>query len=239
MSRRKAARGRGAIFGLVLLFLLPNLAAAQNGYYIEARPSLRVRSGPGAGYSQVGSLAYGTYIDIACQDYGSNVGGSTVWDKLTSGGWVTDYYVHGTPYARFDSRLPRCSQPTAQTREDKAVAWARAQLGQRYQADGAPWNGWCDRFVANAYGRTRSGYAHAAAHWRALRDRGLAHPGDTNVPFGALAFSAGTNATYGHVMLSLGNGRFITTAETIREANLSYGGNYWGWSWADPEWPGR
>lgn len=212
----------------------------QNGYRVMASPSLRVRSCPQTSCGQIGSLAVDTYIDIACQDNGENVGGSTVWDRLSShypGGWVADYWVY-TGYNGFDPRLPRCSQPPASSREDRAVAWARSQLGQSHQPSGEPWNGWCGRFVANAFGRSNSGYATAAAQWRDLSNRGLVHRGDTNVPFGALAFSGGTDAA-GHVMISIGGGRFITTAEQIKEVGLSYGGQYWGWSWANPEWPGR
>ena len=239
----RPTRGRGAILGLVLLCLaaFPAPAGAGSGYYTQGNPSLSVRSGPGTSYSRTGSLPYGTHINIACQDSGSSVGGSTIWDRLDSGGWVSDYYVSGTPYGKFDSRLPRCSQPApapSSSREDRAVAWARGQLGQTHQPSGQPWNGWCGRFVANAFGRSNSGYASAAAQYRDLSNRGLVHRGDTNVPFGALAFSGGTDAN-GHVMISIGGGRYITTAEQIKEVGLSYGGQYWGWAWANPEWPGR
>lgn len=229
---RWQARGRGAAAGLVLLVLLSSPVAAQNGYRVDGTggAGLRVRSGPGVGYERVGWLAEDTPIDIACQGTGSSVGGSTIWDQLSAGGWVSDYYVYGTPYARFDERLPRCGE-TQPTREDNAVNWARSQLGS------TAWNGLCDRFVANAYGKARSGYATAAAHYRDLQQRGLVHS-DSNIPYGALAFSAGNSAA-GHVMLSLGGGRFITTAERVKEVSLSYGGTYWGWSWANPEWPGR
>ena len=49
--------------------------------------------------------------------------------------------------------------------------------------------------------------ALASAHAQNLTSRGLMHQGDTNVPFGALAFfrPAWVNGYYGHVMLSEGS----------------------------------
>ena len=71
--------------------------------------------------------------------------------------------------------------------------------------------------------------------------RGLIHT-DANPPAGALVFykAAKINGWFGHVMLSEGNGRYITSAATVREVSFTWpGAQYAGWSWADPEWPGR
>ncbi|HSH31246.1 MAG TPA: hypothetical protein VK963_01115, partial [Candidatus Saccharimonadales bacterium] len=166
------------------------------------------------------SEEYG-WSGIVRQDF---EGGSLVWDS--AGG----------------------ARPLAASREQRAVAWARSQVGQTHQPNGTAWEGWCDRFVANAYGRATSGYNTAYDHYRNLRDRGLIHGGDPNVPYGALAFFGPTSGyPQGHVMMAAGDGRFITTAlnrnssvnEPVHEAGLGEVGNYLGWAWANPEWPGR
>jgi hypothetical protein len=61
-----------------------------------------------------------------------------------------------------------------------------------------------------------------------------------------LAFYAATsgNRNAGHVMLSEGGGSYITAAATVRPVQLGdgapyFGAPYLGWSYADPEWPGR
>jgi hypothetical protein len=35
--------------------------------------------------------------------------GTAIWDRVAGYGFITDYYVAQTPYARFDPRIPRCS----------------------------------------------------------------------------------------------------------------------------------
>jgi hypothetical protein len=66
-----------------------------------------------------------------------------------------------------------------------------------------PWNGWCDNFVAHAYGRSASGYATAIAHYNNLNSRGLIH-NNQNPPAGALVFYSvvAVNGNAGHVMLA-------------------------------------
>jgi hypothetical protein len=103
------------------------------------------------------------------------------------------------------------------------------------------WNGWCDNFVAHAYGRRASGYASAVVHYNDLNRRGLIHR-DTNPPAGALVFYAGAavNGGYGHVMLSEGNGSYISSAATVRRVGFTWpGAPYLGWAYANPEWSGR
>jgi hypothetical protein len=132
------------------------------------------------------------------------------------------------------------------TREENALAWARSVIGQTHTNgdlgdSNHQWNGWCDNFVAHAYGRASSGYATAIAHYNALNARGLMHTTGTP-PAGALVFFAGAaiNKYAGHVMLSEGNGSYITSAATVRRVSLSWpGAPYLGWSYADPEWAGR
>ena len=52
------------------------------------------RSGPGTNYSQLGWLPDGATIMIACQvKSNSPVNGSPVWDLLTDGKFVTDFYT--------------------------------------------------------------------------------------------------------------------------------------------------
>jgi hypothetical protein len=160
-----------------------------------------------------------------------------VWDQLANGTWVSDYYINTPGVGVFTPGVGQCGQvapPPAATREQKAVNWARSNLG----ATG--WNRWCDKFDALAYGQSHSGYYTAFLHWRAMVARGLAHPGDPNVPLGGLAFYAnGYNGGAGHVMISEGNGQFVSTGPHVFETGLTpYFGTYLGWSYAQPEWAG-
>ncbi len=76
---------------------------------------LHVRTGPGySHYVSVGLLHDGDPVKIVCQGVGEPVSGlngtsSDVWDKLTDGRWVADYYVD-TPgmEGAFSPPIPRC-----------------------------------------------------------------------------------------------------------------------------------
>lgn len=132
------------------------------------------------------------------------------------------------------------------SRESNALAWAQSVLGQTHTNgdlgdSNHQWNGWCDNFVAHAYGRASSGYGTAIQHFNSLNARGLINTG-SNPPAGALTFyaAAAINGNAGHVMLSEGNGNYITSAAQVSRVSQSWpGATYLGWSYADPEWPGR
>jgi hypothetical protein len=76
---------------------------------------LKERAGPGySHYAQVGLKYDGDEVDIVCQVHGELVGpgrdglSSDVWDKLTDGAWVTDYYVDTPNAGSFSPPIPQC-----------------------------------------------------------------------------------------------------------------------------------
>lgn len=98
-----------------------------------------------------------------------------------------------------------------------AVAWAYAELHSpdpswSNQLRG-PWSGYCEAFVEIAYG-TRHHYASASANYQAHLRAGLIHT-DNNPPIGALVYYGG--GQYGHVALSVGGGRIITTLGQVNQ----------------------
>ncbi len=73
-----------------------------------------LHTGPGfSGFPVAGHVKEGDRIDIACQEHGEVVsaGGrsSDVWDKLTSGFWITDYFVDTPVAGAFSPPIPECS----------------------------------------------------------------------------------------------------------------------------------
>ena len=139
-----------------------------------------------------------------------------------------------------------CATPppaTVSGREQRAIDWAKSQLGSTY------WNGMCELMVEQAYG-TRGRFASALSHANYETSTGQMHTGDGNVPAGALAYfgAASVNGYYGHVMISIGGGQFITNGYTYN--GRTYGayittlssisaGPYIGWAYADSSWAGR
>lgn len=82
-----------------------------SGTVNTAGAPLTVRSGPGTGYSAVGSVNDGAGVSIACQTSGTTVTGtygtSSIWDRIGSGRYVSDAYVH-TGYDGYIPGVPRC-----------------------------------------------------------------------------------------------------------------------------------
>ena len=88
-----------------------NNCATATGTVNTAGSPLNVRSGPGTGYSIVGTVADGQRVTIYCQTTGTTVTGtygtSSIWDRIGSGRYVADAYVF-TGYDGFIPGVPRC-----------------------------------------------------------------------------------------------------------------------------------
>ncbi|MET4925653.1 SH3 domain-containing protein [Streptomyces sp. PSRA5] len=68
------------------------LAAYAQGRVI-AHPSLNVRKSPNTDYKPIGSIPYGTIIDLECKTNGELVDGNPRWYLLKRGGWVAARWV--------------------------------------------------------------------------------------------------------------------------------------------------
>jgi LasA protease len=59
--------------------------------------SLNRRSGPGTGYTVVGSVADGATVSVACAANGTShtgrYGTTSLWNRLTDGSWISDAYL--------------------------------------------------------------------------------------------------------------------------------------------------
>lgn len=96
----------------------------------------------------------------------------------------------------------------------------------------------CDRFVANAYGWTNSGSETAYIHWTQIPST-YKRAGDRSVPAGGLAFFSSGSGGAGHVMISIGNGYFMSNdievsgridRTTIATIESRWGQTYLGWA---------
>jgi hypothetical protein len=74
---------------------------------------LTVRSGPGySGYAALGTLAEGAEADVMCQAAGQTVSNgyaaSSIWDRLTDGRWVSDFYLDTPSIGTWSPPIPQC-----------------------------------------------------------------------------------------------------------------------------------
>lgn len=154
------------------------------------------------------------------------------------GGWAavrhaSDVELQLAQYVYPPAGVATCSVPT---REQHAADWAKAQIG----ATG--WNGWCELFDEQAF-NTRGRYPTAIADFNAVKGQGRIHGRDPNVPVGALAFfnASWQNGYFGHVMISIGSGQFVSTGPRVYVTGINEGafGPYLGWAYADSSWPSR
>ncbi len=133
MAECRSWAGRWLLIAAVALCTVCNAAAASprldagqgrhSTYYVHrvyhtcanGGCGLHERTGPGyTKYRSVGLLHDGQKVQIVCQGPGQPVSGldrtsSDVWDKLSNGHWVADYYIN-TPGMRgaFSPPIPRC-----------------------------------------------------------------------------------------------------------------------------------
>ncbi|MEU4195603.1 glycoside hydrolase domain-containing protein [Kribbella sp. NPDC026611] len=77
--------------------------------YQTTTNNLSRRHGPGTAYAVYPSpLPIGSLAWITCQAAGSKVGTTSVWDRLSDGSWVTDYYVATPSKTTYSAPFRRC-----------------------------------------------------------------------------------------------------------------------------------
>ena len=226
--------------------LFAGVASAASGTVNTTSAPLSVRASASTSAKTVGTLKDGAKITIDCQTTGSSVKGkygtSKIWDHVPAkGGYVADSYV----YTGSDGFVaPECGGKSSGTCSAKgisnprscaqAVAWAKNHISKKYNAN---YYGMCDHIVGLAYGRSASGHYDAISHWKSTPSR-YRHSGKA-IPAGGLAFFSGGSHGHGHVAISTGDGRLISTDihgngtytyTTISEIQSKWGQKYVGWT---------
>src|SRR3982074_1494350 len=76
------------------------------GHLYYTTDTVRQRSGPGTSFRTLGILPAGHRIMIVCQvRSGSVINGTAIWDRLSDGTYVTDYYTTTPAFNRFSPGL--------------------------------------------------------------------------------------------------------------------------------------
>jgi len=172
------------------------------------------------------------------------------------GGWAN---VRRTDQAEINSLLATypdaggapCSAPQANTRSQSALNWAIAEAysPKPFWSDrnNICWSGYCELFVENAFGRSGQ-FSSAYTHYQWQAGNGRIHA-DSSPPKGALVFynawgrdGWGNSVNYGHIGISLGDGRVVATVGwggqclNVAINNLGYFSGYLGWAMAPDNW---
>ena len=244
LTRRLGTAVTALAMSCAALVVAADAAGAVTGTVNTAGANLTIRSGPHTSSTAIGSLADGARFTIDCQTYGDSVSGtygtSTIWDHVSGrSGYVSDAYV----YTGSDAMVaPLCGGTSTGTCTNsfgnpntclQAANWA---IAHEHTGDNEAYYRACDHLVGLAYGWSASGSATAYVHWTQIPST-YRHPGVRSVPVGGLAFFS--SRTDGHVMISIGNGKFVSndingrgsyTETTIATIESRWGETYLGWA---------
>jgi uncharacterized protein YraI len=80
-------------------------------YTVTSSTGLNARSGPGTSYPVVKAYPAGAPVSVVCQTAGTKVTTTSVWDKLTDGSYVTDYYISTPSNTGYSGLATRCQYP--------------------------------------------------------------------------------------------------------------------------------
>jgi len=79
------------------------------GHPYRTTDMVRQRTGPGTGFRTLGILPAGQRIVVVCQVRSASViNGTGIWDRLSDGSYVTDYYTTTPAFNRFSPGLSHC-----------------------------------------------------------------------------------------------------------------------------------
>src|SRR5215213_1726288 len=87
------------------------VATVGYNYRTTSSTDLNGRRGPTTSASIVKTYGAGSTLKVVCQTPGTTVGTTAVWDKLSDGNYVSDYYVSTPSQTTYSAPLPRCSYP--------------------------------------------------------------------------------------------------------------------------------
>ncbi len=88
---------------------VPSAPAPSSQHWYSTTDTVRQRFGPGTGYGTVRILPVGSRILIVCQVRSTSViNGTAVWDRLSNGTYVTDYYTTTPAFNHFSPGLTSC-----------------------------------------------------------------------------------------------------------------------------------
>ena len=87
------------------------VATVAYNYRVTSSTPLNGRSGPSTSSAIVRTFPAGSTVKVVCQTAGTKVSTTAVWNKLTDGSYVSDYYVSTASNTTYTTPLPRCSYP--------------------------------------------------------------------------------------------------------------------------------
>jgi hypothetical protein len=241
---------RLVVAAAVLALTCPALARADTSATVKADSTQRMK-GPNLNSGQDGVYRAGQVLTLVCHSTGEAVKGyfsfnmpkggwDSLWYKTSDGDYVADVDIETHT---LNALGPECGTqtgggtppaPSSDDRASRALAWARNQMATNPNSDIQ-----CIQFVQQAYNTVYPG--NAIDVFNRFRSENKIQTSSDNIPAGALVFTSDPTFDHGlgHVMLSEGNGRFLTANyyvdPKIREVPLNSNDpndKFLGWAYA-------
>jgi hypothetical protein len=77
-------------------------------YQVTPSNGVNLRAGPSVSSPVTGQLPGGSLAWVVCQQTGSLVGSTRIWDKIANRQWVSDSFVATPSATGFSKPAPRC-----------------------------------------------------------------------------------------------------------------------------------
>jgi uncharacterized protein YraI len=87
-------------------------------FHLTGTGPVNTRTGPSRSYPVVKVRPAGSSVSVVCQAPGALVAGTRVWDKLTDGSYVSDYYVSTPSTTGYSAPVASCRYPYQVTAAD-------------------------------------------------------------------------------------------------------------------------
>lgn len=245
-----------AIVSLALGFALLLAVFVATPAHADATATVKARtqrmSDANLNSHQVGWYDAGEKLTLVCSERGQavkgffsfnipNGGWDNLWYKTSDNSFVADVDIETgtlkdvTPDCGGHAPAPAPPPAPSGDRGAQALAWAHNQMATNPNNTVQ-----CEVFVEEAYNHAFR-YPSAIAAFNDLKGRGQIHTDSAGIPAGALVFTSDPrfDQGYGHVMLSEGNGKYLTANyyqnPKIREVPLNSNDSqdrFLGWAYA-------
>jgi surface antigen len=191
---------------------------------------VNARSAPDTSASIVAHYDEGASLNITCQTNGSVVAGvSWVWDKLSNGSYVTDYYTNTPTTNNFSINLPNCAGTTSRLSAG-SYPWPSVDPNTYINDGHGYYEGECTSFASWAVrndglhdSMSPDYLGNANSWWATATETGTAHVGDV-AQWDGYRSGAGAEGHVAYVSKVYGDGTI-----QIQEYNwLSASNNYTG-----------
>ena len=87
---------------------VPPGATTYPHHIVNAPNGVNARKGPGTSFPVVQGIANNSLVNITCQVQGQVVNGSNIWNQLSDGTFVSDFYCDTPYFDKFSPPIPMC-----------------------------------------------------------------------------------------------------------------------------------